>query len=277
MPLAGLRTALFGLLGVGSMALPGWGRRSRKRRPSRLRCDVPRLVVVIVALAMTGCGSERPFTVDVEPDAAAAAREAGVDLESLVTRSADEAFERLPHRGVVRIHVTADATEAIPGIGVGGFSGRDGNPQIAIDVNRGALHKALETWIPLTVAHELDHSSRIRTGPGYGKTLGEAIVSEGLADHFAAEVFPDAPKAPWDDAVTKDQERESWLRARRSLWSRFGYDHAEWFFGAGSFPHWVGYTLGYDIVGAYLDRKDVSAADAVDVNARNIIEPFRGF
>ncbi|MGI9503926.1 MAG: DUF2268 domain-containing putative Zn-dependent protease, partial [Geminicoccaceae bacterium] len=31
-----------------------------------------------------------------------------------------------------------------------------------------------------------------------------------------------------------------------------GYDHHAWFFGTGDLPCWLGYTLGWEIVGHYL-------------------------
>lgn len=242
-------------------------------------------VAVMLALLGAGCsrGQGKPpaegtiFTVVVSKDAASAANQDGVDLEHLVARSAEKVFSLLPHRGRVRIHVGLDATQAIPEIGIGGFTDpRTGDVSLWIDANppRG-LRKALETWMPGSVAHELHHSSRIRTGPGYGVTLAKALVSEGLADHFATEAFPETPAQPWDHALTSSQERSLWLDARRILNVPFGYDHPSWFFGAGNMPRWAGYTLGYEMVGRYLDHRR-SASDAVAVDATDVIESFRG-
>src|SRR5262249_55170382 len=161
-------------------------------------------IAAVLALTATGCGGSgtrgQPrsrlegavFTVRVSKEAAAASRRKGVDLRELVARSAAKAFSLLPHRGRVDIDVQLDAAQAIPQIGVGGFSDpATGNVSISIDAHPPeGLRKALETWIPASVAHELDHSSRIRTGPGYGVTLAQAMVSEGLADHFAEQAFP---------------------------------------------------------------------------------------
>ena len=97
----------------------------------------------------------------------------------------------------------------------------------------------------------------------------------GLADHFATEAFPETPAQPWDHALTSSQERSLWLDARRILNVPFGYDHPSWFFGAGNMPRWAGYTLGYDMVGRYLDHRR-SASDAVAVDATDVIESFRG-
>lgn len=214
----------------------------------------------------------------VSKTAASTARQDGVDLKRLVARSAGKALSLLPHRGRVKIVVGLDATQAIPEIGVGGFTNpENGDVSIWIDAHppRG-LRTALTTWIPATVAHELHHSSRIRTGPGYGVSLAEALVSEGLADHFAEEAFPKTPPQRWDHALTKAQERSLWSIARRQLNNPSGYDHIAWFFGSGDTPHWAGYTLGYDIVGRYLDHRR-SASDAVAVRAAKVFQRFRGF
>ena len=244
-------------------------------------------IVVTLALGAAGCSDGHSqarrklegtaFTVTVSKDAAAAARQKDVDLRGLVARSAERSFSLLPHRGRVRIDVRLDPALAIPQTGVGGFTDpRTGNVSISIDAKPPeGLRKALETWIPGSVAHELDHSSRIRTGPGYGATLAKALVSEGLADHFAEQAFPDTPSQPWDHALTKAQERSLWLAARRLL-DTPGYDHPAWFFGRGNMPRWAGYTLGYDIVGQYLDHGR-SASDVVAVDSHEVIDAFHGF
>lgn len=183
----------------------------------------------------------------------------------------------LPHRGRVRIDVSLDASKTIPQIGVGSFTDpRTGNVSIWIARKPPeGLRKALDTWLPGSVAHELDHASRIRTGPGYGHTLGEALVSEGLADHFEYEAFPKTPSQPWDHALTRAQEEAVWQKARSILETPYGYDHTAWFFGGGNVPHWAGYSLGYDVVGAYLTHNH-SASEAVDVGADDILAAFRG-
>jgi hypothetical protein len=245
-------------------------------------------LVIVIALVATACGGSNSqqtstangaaFTVAVGKDAASAARQEGVDLKALVARSAEKAFSLLPHRGVVRIDVRLNASKTIRQIGVGGFTDpRSGNVSIWIERRPpGGLRRALETWLPGSVAHELHHSSRIRTGPGYGNTLAEALVSEGLADHFTEEAFPKTPPQPWDHSLTKAQEKSLWRAARGVLDIPDGYDHEAWFVGGGNAPRWAGYSLAYDIVGAYLDHHR-SASEAVAVDAGDVIGTFRGF
>jgi Predicted Zn-dependent protease (DUF2268) len=234
-------------------------------------------------MAFGGCGgptskpvAEQPFTVEVSQDARRICQQAGVDLERLVADSAATVLSRLPHRGRISILVRLDASRSIPEVGVGGFTDpQDGDVFVWIDdTPPSGLPAALRTWVPATLAHELHHSSRIRMGPGYGSTLGEALVTEGLADHFAAEVFPRTPLAPWDHALSADQEHALWERAQPDLWGSYSLgDHQRWFFGGSGIPRWAGYTLGYRIVEAYLGTAR-SAAGAVQTKAQTVVEPY---
>lgn len=50
------------------------------------------------------------------------------------------------------------------------------------------------------------------------------------------------------------------------------YDHNEWFFGFGSHPKWLGYTLGYQMVGRWLASVgEIDASTWVNVPAKNIL------
>jgi hypothetical protein len=207
--------------------------------------------------------------VEISPAAAREADAVGVPLHRLIAGAADTALERLPHRGRVTIRVDVDASQTIPGAGVGGFTRGTGDVDIFIAAYPVGLRKKLTTWIPLTIAHELHHSSRIRTGPGYGRTLADALVAEGLADRFAATLFPDRPPAPWDHALTRREEQDLWKRARAVLFAR-SYDHGSWFFGTGELPRWTGYTVGYDLVERYL-RSNPSRSGAADVPTSRVL------
>jgi uncharacterized protein YjaZ len=86
-------------------------------------------------------------------------------------------------------------------------------------------------------------------GPGYGRTLGQALVSEGLAGHFTRLLLHNPPE-PWECAVTDDALEAHWPD-KETLAKP--YNHAEWFFGVGGQrPRWLGYTLGYRIVADWL-------------------------
>ncbi|WP_004580313.1 DUF2268 domain-containing putative Zn-dependent protease [Marinobacter nanhaiticus] len=101
------------------------------------------------------------------------------------------------------------------------------------------------------VAHELHHVMRWR-GPGYGQTLGEALVSEGLAGHFCRLLYGSAPE-PWESALSGNELIDCAMRAKER-WSEHAYRHGEWFFGQGPLPRWAGYSLGYALVERHLKQ-----------------------
>ncbi|NJS38100.1 MAG: DUF2268 domain-containing protein [Rhodobacteraceae bacterium] len=98
------------------------------------------------------------------------------------------------------------------------------------------------------LAHELHHSSRW-DGPGYGETLGDALVSEGLAGHFTQEVYGGEPE-PWEQLPASTWR--PYLGKAQADWLSAEYDHTGWFFGSQDFPKWLGYSIGYQVVGQYL-------------------------
>ena len=135
------------------------------------------------------------------------------------------------------------------------------NPQFATCISDGTLRRQ--------VAHEVHHCLRM-AGPGYGRVLGEALVSEGLAGHFTRRLFGNPPE-PWECAVTDDVLHAH--RPDKETLSAKWYNHAEWFFGAGGRrPRWLGYTLGYRIVGDWLAATpDVSGDLLVNVPSETVL------
>jgi Predicted Zn-dependent protease (DUF2268) len=111
------------------------------------------------------------------------------------------------------------------------------NPNFASSLRDGNLRRH--------VVHEVHHCLR-KGGPGYGKSLGEALVSEGLAGQFVTRLFGTPPE-PWERAVESPVALSLFPAA--DVMASTTYDHRAWFFGAGGqFPRWLGYTLGYMIV-----------------------------
>ena len=109
-------------------------------------------------------------------------------------------------------------------------------------------------------------------GPGYGQSLLEALISEGLADHFAVALLR-IPPPPWTHALTAEQLDNALAKARPEF-DRRPYDHSRWFFGAGDIPRWTGYALGYHLVTKYLaTHPDQTAASLVDVPAGAFRQP----
>jgi len=147
----------------------------------------------------------------------------------------------------------------IPETGTTGLAMRPGLFSLTIDPDNPNFSRALRNGdLRRTVAHEAHHCLRM-AGPGYGWTLGEALVSEGLAGQFVSRLFTSQPE-PWECAVTN------------------GHDHRAWFFGLGGrYPRWLGYTLGYHIVGDWLEAgADLSGDAWINVPAHVVIDAARG-
>jgi uncharacterized protein YjaZ len=122
------------------------------------------------------------------------------------------------------------------------------------------------------IAHEYHHVLRMN-GAGYGRTLVEAIVSEGLAGRFAQELLQSAAE-PWECAVPASRLPPY---VRRILDDRAvpTYNYPEWFFGTGDLPRWLGYTLGWEIVGDHLQRhKDARPSGLASAKADEFLPSF---
>lgn len=127
-----------------------------------------------------------------------------------------------------------------PELRVTGASYGPGRMELGIDLTQG-VPDGLRHDVLKAVYHEFHHVLRW-DGPGYGETLGEALVSEGLAQVFVHEMM-DCPPEPWEAMPSGVDLRALCLRAHAAF-DATGYDHDAWFFGAGDLPDGAGYALG---------------------------------
>jgi hypothetical protein len=187
----------------------------------------------------------------VDPTVQQWGRTVGVDIVR-ETHAVESRVDRILHSHPVAITIGRGTNFVIPQIGLGGQT----NPHtgaVAIEVAAASplpRRDVLTVQLQRTLAHELNHAARITVGPGYGLTLLDAIVSEGLADTFATSLYPTS-LAPWDHALKPEQIHRYWRLAQQHFYEflpRKPYIH--WMFGGGGFPHWTGYTLGAMLVAA---------------------------
>ena len=169
-------------------------------------------------------------------------------IEAEIVRTFDLVNELMPI-SAVRIEVIADASRTIPEVGVGGFASGASAVQFFVDPTRVDLSDIVRAHLAPQLAHELHHAKRFGT-VGYGSTLVEAVVSEGLADHFSLELAGGAPP-PWSSAL-QPEELADWTDTALAE-SSTAYDHSRWFFGTGSIPRWAGYSIGFALVSDFLD------------------------
>lgn len=157
----------------------------------------------------------------------------------------------------------------IPETGMGGTSYGRCLMALTIDPANAAFAPSLAGHAFRRMAvHEVHHCLRF-AATGYGGTLGEALVSEGLAGQFVHALFGNPPD-PWECAVD-DAVLRAHLPTSAELAST-AYGHDAWFYGAGGrYPRWLGYTLGYRIVGEWLARGSVDGSRWVDVSAADVL------
>ena len=158
----------------------------------------------------------------------------------------------------------------IPEIGMVGHAYRPSCFSITVAPDNPHFAASLEAGhVRATVVHEVNHCLRMRE-VGFGRTLGEVLVSEGLAALFCRRVLGTQPM-PWDVAVEPDALRR-FFPSDEALAST-GYDHAAWFFGRkpALYPRWLGYAMGHAVVDAWAKAAPRTATDLVTTPAAPIL------
>ena len=163
----------------------------------------------------------------------------------------------------------------IPEIGHVGFAPGIGVLMLTIDPDNPNLADNMGEPLERMMAHELHHAMRWET-VGYGTTLGEALISEGLAGRFAQELYGGDGEL-WERAVSREDLGE-FAELAKARANDTDYNHAAWFYGSGDLPRWVGYTLGWEVVGDFLRRHPGSTASGLaDTPADKILPALGSF
>jgi uncharacterized protein YjaZ len=121
--------------------------------------------------------------------------------------------------------------------GIGGFAPSNDTVFIYLNLNTPGFAESLEHQFPAAIAHELHHAMRWND-PGYGQTLIEAFVSEGLEYHRDLSIYH------------------------------------EWFGGynARNTPRNAGYAIGFEIAKRYLEKANTTAGAVYAVTAKEVLE-----
>lgn len=175
------------------------------------------------------------------------------DVKATVNETTDKIADTLPppHFGVTA-HVYPwfqDQDEEAFG-GVNGKTFFGSSFHIYLDTQKFTRQSLQET-----VAHEYNHAVRNQRFSINEQTIGDAIVMEGLAEHFREGVIG-GNSADWSTALSKSaaskylQEMESDLDAsinNQNLYKDIFYD-------SGDYPLWTGYSIGYQLVGKFIEK-----------------------
>lgn len=231
------------------------------------------VMVILFETKMTGTTSRLIFNIECMGSAMALmtlhlvnARKQLSGMDSWLSEKLNDAFavaDRLLPLEDTDVVVRA-GTGIIPEKGHLGYAPAKGVVYVTVNPGSPSLQANEAHSLERMLAHELHHSARW-DGPGYGETLGEALVSEGLAGHFAQEAFAGDPE-PWERLPASDLR--PYLSRAEAEWGDASYDHAAWFFGSQDLPRWLGYSLGYQLVRQYLSgHGDERASSLVHASA----------
>jgi hypothetical protein len=276
-------------VGWGQITLGGVTGRAARRRSWRWAV-IPVLALVLAACTSSAVRSGQPprssapsgppatastaqqrFTVLLSTPARELASSAGVSLSQLLASALNHINALLPGPPTVIVVKIGDPSQLIPRQGVSGFTS-PATGQIILQVGRTAqssLAQTLHLWLLRDLAHEVNHSVRILGGTGFGATLLQQTISEGIATAFDQAAFP-GPPDPWTHAITPAQECTLWRKAESQVGATNLYNL--WMFGGPRVPHWTAFTIGYHIVNDYRDHhRTVSWAQLTAAGAPAIL------
>jgi uncharacterized protein YjaZ len=149
----------------------------------------------------------------------------------------------------------------IPEQGLGGLAAGPYNIYISLDPD---IKFFTQNDVISTLLHETHHCLRMR-GPGYGTTLGEAMISEGLATLCEEEYFNKTPI--YAEVKITDEDIKKALKEIKNK----DYNHNSWFFGSQDTQRWFGYTYGYQLAKAYSKKTRKNAVELVNTKAALIL------
>lgn len=152
--------------------------------------------------------------------------------------------------------------------GIGGFTPNQHTIFISFNPRHPNFKSAIKDELSFILAHEFHHTLRWQKTVE-GDSLLEALIFEGLAEHFAIEATGRQKPSPWAEALN-DTEKKKFLERASKEWLVPTYNNALWFFGSNpkEIPRWTGYTLGFDLVAKYLQtHPETSASKLVFADA----------
>lgn len=119
---------------------------------------------------------------------------------------------------------------------------------ILIDINP---VKGWQGQLKQTVCHEFHHSVIANKRNPQSWSLLEALVYEGMADNFAEKII--GKSSLWVKEVSKKECLIIFQKLKKNLEKSDRNLYQQVFFGKDKkYPHWTGYSIGYQMVKLYL-------------------------
>jgi len=172
----------------------------------------------------------------------------------------------------VDIVVDENPDRAVTQLGIGGEALSPHRIDISIDPGFAWSDDSLSKGLRRIYPHEFHHCTRMKGPRGRPRTLLDAVVSEGLADHFELELSGAEPQ-PWSVALTDEEAKALQERAVQEYHSTSYAARVDWMMGSREkdIPKWTGYSLGFRLVGAHIERTGRTAAELVHTPAIDFI------
>lgn len=193
-------------------------------------------------------------------------------LENTLSHHANDAMKDF---GIETVNVTVYFTDKdiTHGVGVSGYTPYQDWIQVKIDPTGPNFREVIEKHLPATIYHEMHHAARWAS-VGYGKSLDEVLVTEGLATVYQEDKWSEYD-VPW--GTYSDDEIKNLVEIYKK---RGGEDptygnaaHSKWFFGSTpEIPKWFGYKLGTHIIReAKRINPGTLARDLVSTDAKKVL------
>ena len=173
---------------------------------------------------------------------------------------------------VLDIEIEAARYGGICDTGHSGIAPHPGLMRSMLDPYNENLANHLGEHLERMIAHELYHALRWDT-VGYGRTLLEALVSEGLCGRFTEELYGNKPELQ-ECAISPELVKELSVDALAHAHSQ-EYNHSRWFFGGNDLPRWTGYTIGYELVGLAMKKMKLKPSEMVTTEASLFLDSLK--
>lgn len=151
--------------------------------------------------------------------------------------------------------------------GIGGYSLSPYRVELLLDCDREDLDRVIESELLAVLAHEIHHSIRIARGIP-SETLGQQIITEGMACHF--EVVVTGGKVPSLFDKLKYHDWRALLEQMKPLLDKKNQPVNKYFLGSepDAFPKYAGYWVGFNLISRYLEKYRISEIELVGLDSQ---------
>jgi hypothetical protein len=150
----------------------------------------------------------------------------------------------------------APKDQVISGLGLAGSAIGKAGIEIRINFDKKTFGEKSALELKASISHEATHLVR-ENSVGYGLTLLDALVSEGVACYFEKYLFP-ARKIPYIAPIKGELK---FLKHAQTIFNRKDFSYSDWFFGSKNIPKWAGYRVGYLLVKNFAEKKSIPLSE----------------